>query len=148
MIGFYDLAPEAQGERVALLARAVLGSWGLEARAIDLIKYRENAVFRVAASDGQQYALRVHRAGYHTDLARHLDGIDGVYCVGPLMRHLHEVLPGGKSLGWHDDPATLRPGEVAGLLKAGDVVVVKGSKKMFWVNKFVPGLVAALQAKA
>jgi UDP-N-acetylmuramoyl-tripeptide--D-alanyl-D-alanine ligase len=27
-------------------------------------------------------------------------------------------------------------------------VVVKGSKKMFWVNKFVPRLLAALQAKA
>jgi len=27
-------------------------------------------------------------------------------------------------------------------------VVVKGSKKMFWVNRFVPRLVAALQAKA
>jgi UDP-N-acetylmuramoyl-tripeptide--D-alanyl-D-alanine ligase len=64
------------------------------------------------------------------------------------MRHLYDVLPTGKGLGWHDDPATLKPGEVAGLLKAGDVVVVKGSKKMFWVNKFVPALVAALQAKA
>ncbi|QQO16543.1 UDP-N-acetylmuramoyl-tripeptide--D-alanyl-D-alanine ligase [Bradyrhizobium diazoefficiens] len=85
---------------------------------------------------------------YHTGLAAHLAGIDGVYCVGPLMRHLFEVLPSGKGLGWHDDPATLQPGEVAKLLKAGDVVVVKGSKKMFWVNKFVPGLVAALQAKA
>jgi UDP-N-acetylmuramoyl-tripeptide--D-alanyl-D-alanine ligase len=26
-------------------------------------------------------------------------------------------------------------------------VVVKGSKKMFWVNKFVPRLAAALQAR-
>jgi UDP-N-acetylmuramoyl-tripeptide--D-alanyl-D-alanine ligase len=33
-------------------------------------------------------------------------------------------------------------------LRRGDVVVVKGSKKIFWVNKFVPKLVAALQAKA
>ena len=58
------------------------------------------------------------------------------------------MLPSGKGLGWHDDPATLKASEVANLLQAGDVVVVKGSKKMFWVNKFVPGLVAALQAKA
>ncbi|KRQ04282.1 UDP-N-acetylmuramoyl-tripeptide--D-alanyl-D-alanine ligase [Bradyrhizobium manausense] len=85
---------------------------------------------------------------YHTALASHLQGIDGIYCVGPLMRHLYDTLPSGKGLGWHDDPATLKPSEVASLLKAGDVVVVKGSKKMFWVNKFVPGLVAALQAKA
>jgi len=34
------------------------------------------------------------------------------------------------------------------LLQSGDVVVVKGSKKMFWVNKFVPKLLAALEAKA
>ncbi len=34
------------------------------------------------------------------------------------------------------------------LLRGGDVVVVKGSKKMFWVNKFVPRLLAALAAKA
>ena len=85
---------------------------------------------------------------YHTALASHLQGIDGIYCVGPLMRHLFDTLPSGKGLGWHDDPATLKASEVASLLKAGDVVVVKGSKKMFWVNKFVPGLVAALQAKA
>jgi UDP-N-acetylmuramoyl-tripeptide--D-alanyl-D-alanine ligase len=85
---------------------------------------------------------------YHEALAKHLSGIDGVYCVGPLMRHLYDLLPAGKGLGWHEDPATLQPQDVALLLKRGDVVVVKGSKKMFWVNKFVPRLVAALEAKA
>jgi len=56
---------------VAKLARAALAAWDLEARALELLKYRENAVFRVAASDGQQYALRVHRAGYHSDAELH-----------------------------------------------------------------------------
>ena len=83
---------------------------------------------------------------YHQALAPHLSGIDGVYCVGPLMRHLHALLPPGQALGWHEDPATLEPLKIAALLGDGDVVVVKGSKKMFWVNKFVPRLVAALQA--
>ena len=64
------------------------------------------------------------------------------------MRHLYDLLPAGKRLGWHEDPATLEPQKIALLLKRGDVVVVKGSKKMFWVNKFVPRLVAALEAKA
>jgi len=71
MTGFYELTPEAQSECVAKLARAALKSWGLEARALDLLKYRENAVFRVSASDGRQYALRVHRAGYHSDAELH-----------------------------------------------------------------------------
>jgi len=71
MGGFYQLTPEAQGECVARLARVALEEWGLEARTLELLKYRENAVFRVAASDGRQYALRVHRAGYHTDAELH-----------------------------------------------------------------------------
>jgi UDP-N-acetylmuramoyl-tripeptide--D-alanyl-D-alanine ligase len=56
-------------------------------------------------------------------------------------------LPAEKRLGWHDDPVTLQPADVAALLKRGDVVVVKGSKKIFWVNKFVSRLAAALQAR-
>jgi Ser/Thr protein kinase RdoA (MazF antagonist) len=67
MAGFYQLTPDAQGELLAGLAGQVLATWGLEARELELLKYRENAVFRVLANDGRPYALRVHRAGYHTD---------------------------------------------------------------------------------
>jgi UDP-N-acetylmuramoyl-tripeptide--D-alanyl-D-alanine ligase len=118
------------------------------AAALQSLQARHMSGGRRIAVLGDMLELGEDAPDYHTALAKHLDGIDGVYCVGPLMRHLYDVLPSGKRLGWHDDPATLKPGEVANLLQAGDVVVVKGSKKMFWVNKFVPGLVAALQAKA
>jgi Ser/Thr protein kinase RdoA (MazF antagonist) len=66
-MSFYSLTPEEQSVCVARLARAALQHWGLEARELALLKYRENAVFRVEASDGRRYALRVHRAGYHSD---------------------------------------------------------------------------------
>jgi len=33
------------------------------------------------------------------------------------------------------------------MLRSGDAVVVKGSKKIFWVNKVVPRLLAALQSR-
>ncbi|MBP0109584.1 UDP-N-acetylmuramoyl-tripeptide--D-alanyl-D-alanine ligase [Bradyrhizobium vignae] len=118
------------------------------AAALQSLEARNISGGRRIAVLGDMLELGEDAPSYHTGLARHLEGIDAVYCVGPLMRHLYDVLPPGKGLGWHDDPATLKPSEVARLLKAGDVVVVKGSKKMFWVNKFVPGLVAALQAKA
>jgi len=118
------------------------------AAALQSLQARNVTGGRRIAVLGDMLELGDNAPNYHTGLASHLDGIDGVYCVGPLMRHLYDVLPAGKGLGWHDDPATLKPAEVANLLKAGDVVVVKGSKKMFWVNKFVPGLVAALQTKA
>src|SRR4051812_18443145 len=117
---------------------AALGS--LKARPV-------NAGRRIAIL-GDMLELGADAPAYHERLAKDLPGIDGVYCVGPLMRHLYDLLPAGQGLGWHDDPATLEPQRVAALLQSGDVVVVKGSKKMFWVNKFVPRLLAALQAKA
>ena len=97
---------------------------------------------------GDMLELGADAPTYHQKLAGDLPGLDGVYCVGPLMRHLYDLLPSGRALGWHEDPATLDPQQIADLLRQGDVVVVKGSKKMFWVNKFVPRLLAALQAKA
>ena len=114
--------------------------------ALDSLKARPMQQGRRIAILGDMLELGVDAPAYHEDLARHLAGIDGVYCVGPLMRHLYDLLPQDKALGWHENPATLEPKQIAALLKGGDVVVVKGSKKMFWVNKFVPRLVAALRA--
>jgi UDP-N-acetylmuramoyl-tripeptide--D-alanyl-D-alanine ligase len=116
--------------------------------ALQSLKARPMNQGRRIAILGDMLELGLEAPAYHEALARHLSGIDGVYCVGPLMRHLHDLLPAGKVLGWHENPATLEPREIAALLRSGDVVVVKGSKKMFWVNKFVPRLVAALEAKA
>jgi UDP-N-acetylmuramoyl-tripeptide--D-alanyl-D-alanine ligase len=118
------------------------------AAALDSLKARPVQNGRRIAVLGDMLELGVHSPAYHEALAKHLQGIDGVYCVGPLMRHLHDLVPVQKDLGWHESPVTLEPQDIAALLRAGDVVVVKGSKKMFWVNKFVPRLLAALQAKA
>ena len=116
--------------------------------ALDSLKAREMNGGRRIAILGDMLELGSDAPAYHEGLAGHLDGIDGIYCVGPLMRHLYRMIPPEKGLGWHEDPATLQPKDIAARLRAGDVVVVKGSKKMFWVNKFVPGLLAALQARA
>ncbi len=116
--------------------------------ALDSLKARPIKGGRRIAILGDMLELGAEAPAYHKELAKHLAGIDGVYCVGPLMRHLYDLLPAGKGLGWHENPATLEPQQIAALLRSGDVVVVKGSKKMFWVNKFVPRLAAALQARA
>jgi UDP-N-acetylmuramoyl-tripeptide--D-alanyl-D-alanine ligase len=116
------------------------------AAALESLKARPVADGRRIAIIGDMLELGADAKAYHEELVKHLPGIDGVYCVGPLMRHLFDRLPTGLGLGWHEDPATLDPQPIAALLRRGDVVVVKGSKKIFWVNKFVPRLAAALQA--
>jgi len=116
--------------------------------ALGSLKARPVKAGRRIAILGDMLELGDDAPAYHEKLAGDLPGIDAVYCVGPLMRHLYDLVPAERALGWHADPATLDPQQIAALLRDGDVVVVKGSKKMFWVNKFVPRLVAALQAKA
>ncbi|MFO1467052.1 MAG: phosphotransferase [Steroidobacteraceae bacterium] len=66
MNDFYQASVAEQSRRLATLAQSALIRWGIEAAPVELIKYRENAVFRVEAG-GARYALRIHRAGYHSD---------------------------------------------------------------------------------
>jgi len=58
-------------EILRCLAHAALQHWRLEPRELSLIKFRENAVFKVVAQGGERFALRIHRGGYHCD--RELD---------------------------------------------------------------------------
>ncbi|MFM7275918.1 MAG: aminoglycoside phosphotransferase, partial [Gammaproteobacteria bacterium] len=67
--GFYASDPEAQAQCLRRLAEAALPRWGLAPREMSLIKYRENAVFRVDTTAGSRVALRIHRHGYHSDAA-------------------------------------------------------------------------------
>lgn len=64
---FYRLPSELQTAALAELASSALPEFGIASDAeMALVTERENAVFRVEARDGV-YAVRVHRAGYHTD---------------------------------------------------------------------------------
>lgn len=65
------------------IARAALRRWRLEGAGLDLLKHRENAVFRVAVGE-ERYALRVHRPGYHSDaaLASELQWMEALRAAG------------------------------------------------------------------
>ncbi|ESX60700.1 aminoglycoside phosphotransferase [Mesorhizobium sp. LSHC422A00] len=60
--------PETAAD-VTELARRALEHWGVRNFEPELLKHRENAVFRVRLPDGQPAAMRIHRLGYHTDAA-------------------------------------------------------------------------------
>ncbi|CAL79333.1 UDP-N-acetylmuramoyl-tripeptide--D-alanyl-D-alanine ligase (UDP-MurNAc-pentapeptide synthetase, D-alanyl-D-alanine-adding enzyme) [Bradyrhizobium sp. ORS 278] len=132
---------------IVLIDDSFNGNPASMAAALDGLQARPVRGRRIAVI-GDMLELGDEAPAYHAKMVGHLAGIDGVFCVGPLMRHLFEALPQGRRLGWHEDPVTLDPKQVAALLAPGDVVVVKGSKKIFWVNKFVAKLAAALQGSA
>ncbi|MCO4759363.1 MAG: phosphotransferase, partial [Oceanospirillaceae bacterium] len=68
MNNFEHLPMDIQIERITELAYEALKQWDISPESIELIKYRENAVFKVLTQDGNQFALRLHRPGYHDDV--------------------------------------------------------------------------------
>jgi len=69
MTAYESLNPTQQIEYLHSLAEKALPLWSMTGAILELIKYRENAVFKVKTRSGKQYALRLHRPGYHSDVA-------------------------------------------------------------------------------
>lgn len=111
--------------------------------ALEAMKVRQVAGRRVAVL-GDMLELGPEAVRYHEELAAQMVGIDGVWCVGALMAHLYDLLPVEKRWGHSAAPEDFDPAEVAALLRPGDAVVVKGSKKMLYVHDAVGRLMAAL----
>ena len=65
---YFSLSPEQQAGKLTELAERSLSEWGIGNATLSLIKHRENAVFKVEAG-GDRHALRIHRHGYHSDIA-------------------------------------------------------------------------------
>ncbi len=80
---FYDLEVAEQVQLLRSLSVQALDSWGLSEAKVNLIKYRENAVFAVTAATGERYAIRVHRAHYHTNAELESE----LALMGALARH-------------------------------------------------------------
>ena len=54
------------------------------------------------------------------------NAVDLVFCCGPLMRALWQALPAGRRGGYAENSAALEA-QVVSAIRAGDVVMVKGS---------------------
>ena len=65
---------------------------------------------------------------FHEALAWDIEqaGIDQVYCAGPLMRYLHQSLPGQRRGGWFESVDDMRKA-LGKTMQAGDVILLKGS---------------------
>ncbi len=107
----YNANPVSVAAALALLGQAEIGPRG-----------RRIAVL------GDMLELGDKGPALHRALAKPVidNAVDLVFCCGPLMRQLWQALPPGRR-GFHaEDSATLEP-QVVAALRAGDVVMVKGS---------------------
>jgi UDP-N-acetylmuramoyl-tripeptide--D-alanyl-D-alanine ligase len=107
----YNANPASMAAALAVLGEAVPGPGG-----------RRIAVL------GDMLELGPTGPELHAELAVPVAkaGVDLVFCCGPLMRNLWDALPSRQRGGYADASAALE-GEVAAALRAGDVVMVKGS---------------------
>jgi UDP-N-acetylmuramoyl-tripeptide--D-alanyl-D-alanine ligase len=64
----------------------------------------------------------------HRDLAESVlaNGVDLVFCCGPLMRGMWEALPPGRQGGYAETSTALEP-QVLAAIQTGDAIMVKGS---------------------
>ncbi len=92
MSDFYELTPEQQEPRYLELAKSVLPLWGLEGASLDIIKVRENAVFRVDTTDATKLVLRIHRANYHTNEELHSE-LQWIRALSEAGIETPEVIP-------------------------------------------------------
>ncbi|RYG60058.1 MAG: UDP-N-acetylmuramoyl-tripeptide--D-alanyl-D-alanine ligase, partial [Alphaproteobacteria bacterium] len=93
---------------------------------------------------GDMLELGDEAPAYHQALVSNTEHIDGIFAIGPLMRHLYTALPAHKQLGYIEDPAQFDARSFAQNLHAGDTVTLKGSKKMLHLPAIPAKLAAAL----
>jgi UDP-N-acetylmuramoyl-tripeptide--D-alanyl-D-alanine ligase len=105
----YNANPASIRAALAVLANAPIGPRG-----------RRIAVLGDMLELGRD-ARALHRA-----LADAVDGVDLVFCAGPLMRALWDALPAARRGGYADTAARLES-QVETVLSPGDAVMVKGS---------------------
>ncbi len=107
----YNANPASVEAALALLGRAKIGPRG-----------RRIAVL------GDMLELGPRAKALHRGLIApvNTNGIDLVFCCGPLMWSLWQALPAGRRGGYAEDSAALEA-QVLSAVRAGDVVMVKGS---------------------
>jgi UDP-N-acetylmuramoyl-tripeptide--D-alanyl-D-alanine ligase len=107
----YNANPASMRAALALLGQAEMGARG-----------RRIAVL------GDMLELGARGADLHSELAPAVpaNGIDLVFCCGPLMRALWEALPSSRR-GGYAETSTALESHVLAAIQPGDAVMVKGS---------------------
>jgi UDP-N-acetylmuramoyl-tripeptide--D-alanyl-D-alanine ligase len=113
--GFFVLVDEAYNANPASMGEALVTLGG-------------RAGTRRIAVLGDMLELGTGEAAFHAGMAGPVEasGVDLVFCAGPRMKHLWDVLDPAVRGGWAESPDEVAA-MLAGTVRAGDVVMVKGS---------------------
>lgn len=95
---------------------------------------------------GEMLELGADGEHFHRSLATACEGLDQVFCIGSGMAPLHEELASTTRAQWLPKADDTFVAACAQALRSGDVVLVKGSNRVFWANGFTDSLAAALRA--
>lgn len=68
-MAFADLPDDEQMALLAGLGREALSAWDVGEAALEVLKYRENAVFAVQTASHGRWVMRIHRPNYRSDAA-------------------------------------------------------------------------------
>ena len=96
---------------------------------------------------GEMRELGDGSAEFHRQLAPHCERITRIVCVGKGMDPLWDALSDRQRLTRADTVDTLSLLDLVAELEPGDVVLVKGSNRVFWANDFVQKFSDALATR-
>jgi len=91
-LALLEKTPDPDIEHFRSLAKNALLAWNINDAKLTLIKHRENAVFKVVTQNGDQFAMRIHRLGYHSDAAL-LSELQWIHALAKSGIELPEVIP-------------------------------------------------------
>lgn len=94
---------------------------------------------------GDMLELGEQSAAMHAGLLSHCAGIDKVIAVGEQMEGLYQLLPEEQQWFYAAKAGDIDVDFLCESLRPGDVVLTKGSNKIFWVENFVAKLVDHLR---
>ena len=91
---------------------------------------------RTIAVLGDMFELGDDGEHLHAGMAEACRRVDRVVCVGEAMRALYDRLPNHQQLASFDSPEEIDTDAIVDALQPGDVLLLKGSNRVFWSRNF------------
>ncbi len=142
-----SIVPEGRGSRVSIGGVEIIDdSYNANptSMAAALQGLAAEPARRTMAILGEMLELGDGSVEYHRRLAEHCGQIAKIVCVGKGMSALWDALPASQRFVQAERAADVPLRDIVAALEPGDVVLVKGSNRVFWADKFVKRLSDAL----